>query len=257
MTVRMLSADDGAPGAVPHRSLRSRVARSRPSIVLVGDGLTESGFSYNLGGWASKLVGPYARKADLINRGFGGYFTNYFVDYMLDSLFDVTNPIMGIAFLGVKDSQVKQAAGKAYISPEKFFENVDAIVSKGNEQGIRHWLLITPPPVVETPGKPGARSLANSQLYVDQLQALGRKHNATVLDIFTTWQRVPDWQTKFINPDKLHLGPGGNDKLFNDVLSTIKAQIPEMDPVKMPWQFPLFTDFDRENPGPAFADLEK
>jgi hypothetical protein len=62
MTVRMLSADDGAPGAVPHRSLRSRVARSRPSIVLVGDGLTESGFSYNLGGWASKLVGPYARK---------------------------------------------------------------------------------------------------------------------------------------------------------------------------------------------------
>jgi hypothetical protein len=52
----------------------------------------------------------------------------------------------------------------------------------------------------------GARSLANSQLYVDQLQALGRKHNATVLDIFTTWQRVPDWQTKFINPDKLHLG---------------------------------------------------
>jgi hypothetical protein len=52
----------------------------------------------------------------------------------------------------------------------------------------------------------GARSLANSQLYVDQLQALGRKHNATVLDIFTTWQRVPDWQTKFINADKLHLG---------------------------------------------------
>jgi hypothetical protein len=36
-----------------------------------------------------------------------------------------------------------------------------------------------------------------------------------------------------------------------------QAQIPEMDPVKMPWQFPLFTDFDRENPGPAFADLEK
>jgi hypothetical protein len=36
-----------------------------------------------------------------------------------------------------------------------------------------------------------------------------------------------------------------------------QAQIPEMDPVKMPWQFPSMTDIDHENPGLAFADLEK
>ena len=119
-------------------------------------------------------------QADLINRGFGGYYTNWFKEYMLDEvgmgrrrgaegpakaqfglgrggasrvssgqsrrgwasrsgcpvleprsvschaanrtathpspsrcpqLFNVHNPVMGIVFLGVKDSQVKNAAG--------------------------------------------------------------------------------------------------------------------------------------------------
>lgn len=115
-------------------------------------------------------LGP---QADVINRGFGGYFTNWFKDYMLDSvgrlahraaplpaaprargacppvvhrarparrrvcaarpdvcaavrggqpsslpptptplqLFNVTAPLMGIVFLGTKDSQLSWAAG--------------------------------------------------------------------------------------------------------------------------------------------------
>ncbi|KAI8473208.1 MAG: SGNH hydrolase-type esterase domain-containing protein [Monoraphidium minutum] len=245
----------GAARGVPHRELLRKVSRSRPSIVFVGDGLTESGFSYTLGGWGSKLVGAYQRKADLINRGFGGYYTKYFNDYMLGSLFDVTNPIMGVLFLGVKDSMIKAASGKIFTPPDKFREYVDAIMQDGEAAGIRYWLIITPPPVWELPGKPGARTMANTQLYADALWDLGKKYNATVLDIFANWQRVPDWTTQFINADRLHLSAGGNEKLFNDVLNTIKAQIPDMDPAKMAWQFPSMDDIDRDNPGPAFANL--
>lgn len=36
---------------------------------------------------------------------------------------------------------------------------------------------------------------------------------------------------------------------------TPQAQIPDMDPYSLPWQFPSMNDIDRENPGPAFDNL--
>jgi hypothetical protein len=131
-----------APPA-PRRQLAARASRSRPSIVVVGDGLTESGFSFKLNGWGSQLLGAYLRKvrplggredkgqrarllakrvrggrrrrlgvgpssfsgaydcppaprcpppprpppqADVVNRGFGGYFSGWFKDYLMDSV---------------------------------------------------------------------------------------------------------------------------------------------------------------------------
>jgi hypothetical protein len=149
-------------------------------------------------------------------------------------------------------------------------------MAKGKQAGVRHWLVITPPPVVETPGKPvsggtrpwrgrlclrnlhaaaasctcarapfprlrrpppprapsppsaqrpahparptparpkppaplapkGARTMNNTRLYVAELDALAKKYGGTLLDIFTSWQRVPGWEKKFINDDKLHI----------------------------------------------------
>lgn len=37
--------------------------------------------------------------------------SDWLKDYMLDELFDVKSPVMGILFLGVKDSQLPAAAG--------------------------------------------------------------------------------------------------------------------------------------------------
>jgi len=51
-----------AEGKIPHRQLGARAIRSKPSIVVVGDGLTEGGFSYKLGGWGAQLTGAYLRK---------------------------------------------------------------------------------------------------------------------------------------------------------------------------------------------------
>lgn len=43
----------------------------RPMFVLIGDSITEYGFEAPHG-WALKLSAKYARRADIINRGFGG-----------------------------------------------------------------------------------------------------------------------------------------------------------------------------------------
>ena len=51
------------------------------------------------------------QQADVINRGYGGYYSGYF-SYMGSSLFaQVQRPKMAVLFLGVKDSKLKDWAG--------------------------------------------------------------------------------------------------------------------------------------------------
>lgn len=50
-------------------------------------------------------------QADVINRGFGGYYTPWIVKYLLDELFDVANPTMVLLFLGTKDTLTQGVTG--------------------------------------------------------------------------------------------------------------------------------------------------
>lgn len=47
----------------------------RPKIILFGDSITQQ--SFTVGGWGARLADHYARKADVINRGFSGYNTTW------------------------------------------------------------------------------------------------------------------------------------------------------------------------------------
>lgn len=58
----------------------------KPMFVLAGDSITEFGFVD--GGWGIMLAETYRRKADVINRGFGGYTSRmgvYILDEFLNS----------------------------------------------------------------------------------------------------------------------------------------------------------------------------
>jgi hypothetical protein len=54
-------------------SLRSNQALFKPMFVLIGDSITEYGFDAPHG-WALQLSAKYSRRADIINRGFGGEY---------------------------------------------------------------------------------------------------------------------------------------------------------------------------------------
>lgn len=68
------------------------IVRTRPSIILFGDSITQSGFSGGGGsntpsaGWVSLLSNAYARRADVLNRGFSGYNTRHALE-VLSSVF--------------------------------------------------------------------------------------------------------------------------------------------------------------------------
>lgn len=44
--------------------------RQRLTFVLFGDSITQRGFE---DGWVASLANHYTRKADVLNRGYGGY----------------------------------------------------------------------------------------------------------------------------------------------------------------------------------------
>ncbi|VFQ95641.1 unnamed protein product [Cuscuta campestris] len=61
---------------------------ARPEIVLFGDSITEQ--SFRSGGWGSSLADYYSRKADILNRGYGGYNTRWAL-FMLHHLFPLSS----------------------------------------------------------------------------------------------------------------------------------------------------------------------
>jgi hypothetical protein len=61
--------------------------------------------------YSNALLLPPFTQADVVNRGFGGYFTSWFVDYMLEDLFNVANPTMVVLFLGTKDTLTPAVSG--------------------------------------------------------------------------------------------------------------------------------------------------
>lgn len=52
-----------------------------PKVLLIGDSLTQFGFSAE-GGWAAMLANALQRRCDVVNRGFSGYTTRYAFEFM-------------------------------------------------------------------------------------------------------------------------------------------------------------------------------
>jgi isoamyl acetate esterase len=60
-----------ARGSAPAVAEDASTASQRPTILLIGDSITQH--SFRPGGWGTRLASWYMRKADVINRGFSGY----------------------------------------------------------------------------------------------------------------------------------------------------------------------------------------
>lgn len=69
-----------APAAASYNNVKAtfktNAALFRPMFVLIGDSITEYGFQAPHG-WALQLSAKYARRADIINRGFGGGLSSH------------------------------------------------------------------------------------------------------------------------------------------------------------------------------------
>ena len=75
-------------------------------FVLFGDSITQGSFS--VGGWGARLADHYARRADVLNRGYSGYNTRWALELLPHVLpaapAPATPPTLVTVFFGANDS---------------------------------------------------------------------------------------------------------------------------------------------------------
>lgn len=99
------------------------------------------------------------------------------------------------------------------------------------------------------------RRNSHTALYVQVLQNLGTKYNAPVLDIFTAWQKEPNWNTKYLAKDNLHLSDTGNQAILDAIIKTLAEKLPSAYAPNLPRHWPDMNDINHDNPGAAFNPI--
>ncbi|KAK1863952.1 hypothetical protein I4F81_006504 [Pyropia yezoensis] len=115
-----------------------------PTLVLVGDSLTEDAAA-DAAGWAHPLVARYARRADVLVRGYNGYNSRWLLRLLppLLSALSTANVRLVTLFVGANDAVADGAAQAVPLA--EFVDNLARLVGAVRRAGAAP-LLIGPPP---------------------------------------------------------------------------------------------------------------
>ncbi|KAG1681152.1 hypothetical protein FOA52_015595 [Chlamydomonas sp. UWO 241] len=249
----------------------------RPRILLFGDSLTEK--SFDSGGWAARLSHSYARRADVVARGFGGYNTTL-AQFLVDSvLSDATpsNTLLMALFFGANDAAMPMPLGTQHSSRQhcpvdQYTDNLRAIVVAARARGLKRMLLITPPPVYE-PGRKAHqrakmgdaaaegmnldRANAYTRQYADACAALAAEEGLPCADLWGGMQAGCSeggdaWGPRLFT-DGLHFTPAGQGVCADIVQAAIERAYPEAAPASLPLHAPPWEAYDARPLASAFC----
>ncbi|XP_062170704.1 GDSL esterase/lipase At5g62930 [Alnus glutinosa] len=240
------------------------MTQMRPQIVLFGDSITEH--SFRSGGWGAALADTYSRKADIVNRGYGGYNTRWTL-FLLHQLFPLDStkpPVAATIFFGANDAALLgRTSERQHVPVEEYKENLRRIVHHLKEcSPTMLVVLITPPPVDEAGRKEYAQSVYGekaadlpertnevTELYAKQCIALAQEMGLRSIDLWSKMQETEGWQKKFLS-DGLHLTPEGNAMVYQEVIRVFNEAW--LSAGEMPYDFPHHSEIDGRNPEQAF-----
>ncbi|GMY14854.1 GDSL esterase/lipase At5g62930-like [Fagus crenata] len=236
----------------------------RPQIVLFGDSITEQAF--RAGGWGAALADTYSRKADIVNRGYGGYNTRWAL-FLLHHLFPLDStkpPAAATIFFGANDAALLgRTSERQHVPVEEYKENLSKTVHHLKEcSPTMLVVLITPPPVDEAGRKEYAQSVYGEKamelpertnevtgLYAKQCLELAKEIGVLSVDLWSKMQETEGWQRKFLS-DGLHLTPEGNALVHQEVTRVFNEAW--LSAAEMPYDFPHHSEIDGKNPEKAF-----
>lgn len=225
-------------------------------MVLFGDSITQQGFGVGdaAPGWAGLLAAAYARRADVLNRGFSGYNTRIAVD-LLPSVFGagagdvashVGRPLFVTVFFGANDAARPSATPPCQHVPLDEFEgNLREMVREiGGRfgEGRPPIILIAPPPLakaqwdeycMENFGQLGLRTKEATKRYGDRVKSVAKELSCSVVDTFSLLggNGAEDVYAKHLK-DGLHLNASGNNLLFRGLMDVLKRDFPQLVPME-------------------------
>ena len=218
-------------------------------------------------GWGARLAAHYCRKADIVNRGFGGYNTRWALKLLRDEELLSTLPdkarCMAVFIWIVNDTVLASSGDRRFVPLDEFTRNMTSIVStlvNFFEQPGLTIILITPPPIVESKRlayqvemfKEKAtgvceRSTVNNGLYAAALLEVTRKFEGkahmVLFDARSCFLKEKNWED-FLS-DGLHLSPAGDAVVFHGLLRTIEERCPQISFASLPNHFLWHNEIDR------------
>ncbi|KAL1964988.1 hypothetical protein VTN77DRAFT_6188 [Rasamsonia byssochlamydoides] len=234
-------------------------------FLLFGDSITQLSNDQKLGfGFSAALQNAYARRLDVINRGFSGYTTAHAIK-VLPKFFPPPQRarirFMTI-FFGANDAVLPPYAQHVPLSQYK--ENLKAIVEHPMVRAQNPKIIIlTPPPINEyqleifdaEKGFPTpSRAASNTRLYADACREVANSLGIPVVDIWTAFMKAAGWQEgqplagskdiprndilEGLFTDGLHFSGEGYKIMFDEVMKVIQATWPDQVPERLPMIFP-------------------
>ncbi|CAH2351303.1 isoamyl acetate-hydrolyzing esterase [[Candida] railenensis] len=201
-----------------------------PKFLLFGDSITE--WSYTDGGFGQKISEVYARRYDIICRGFGGYNSDHATLILPEILKDDKFQIMTI-FFGTNDA-FSTFQG---VPLERYSENIDYLVKLALKDNIKVVVispaLHDPTLFLEASGeKEPIGSVGTNQKYAAAAKKVANDNDVGFVDLFTSFQNS-GLSVKDLLWDGIHFTPNAYKLLFEELMKSIREKYPEEDPKTM------------------------
>ncbi|CAK9139944.1 unnamed protein product [Ilex paraguariensis] len=228
------------------------VGPARQQFVLFGSSIVQ--FSYSAEGWGAILADIYARKADILLRGYAGWNSRRALQ-VLDQIFPkdaAVQPSLVIVYFGGNDAVPPHPSGLGpHVPLHEYTENMRKIAThlKSLSEKTRVIFLSTPP----------MNEAQNCQLFSDNLSRTNessRKYSEAciemcqeldvkVIDLWTALQKRDDWLTACFS-DGIHLSSEGSKMVVKEILKVLKEADwePSLHWKSMPIEFAEASPYD-------------
>ncbi|KAH7021793.1 GDSL Lipase/Acylhydrolase family protein [Macrophomina phaseolina] len=174
-------------------------------ILLFGDSITQASAEQDGFGFAAPLQQAYARKLDVVNRGFNGYNTEEALKVLprLMPAPEQAKVRLMTVFFGANDACLEGSSSKQHVCLEQYMENLRTIcthpVVKAQAPRL---IIITPPPVNEYKMEPVdiakghdglQRTAEHTKKYANAARKVGEELRIPVLDLWTIFMTRAGW----------------------------------------------------------------
>ncbi|KAK9128001.1 hypothetical protein Syun_016798 [Stephania yunnanensis] len=166
------------------------VAVERPRFVLFGSSIVQ--LSYINGGWGAILTHIYARKADILLRGYNGWNSRRALQ-VLHQVFP-------------KDASVRPALVIVYFG--------------GNDSVAPHPSGLGPHVPLQETGV--VRTNETSREYSEACIELAREMDLKVVDLWTAIQQKDNWKEACFTSDGIHFSAEGSKIVVNEILKILE-----------------------------------